>query len=330
MKKSLLALTAVALLFAGCGEGPVNVPGMPEVVGLPKEATSSEGVTEDDESNAPKRIICWGDSVTEGTGGDGISYPSVVAEMSGYEVLNYGVYNERASMIAARQGANPQHVENLSEIPAKTEPVKVDIVGDNGKWEMWCNFGDAGINPCEIAGVKGTLSIDPDDGTRYFTRNEPGAVVPLNGKEKFTTFAMTDKRDSDILILWTGCADGWDEDKNIEDIIKYQKAMLEYSNCTEYIVINYTGKLNIGEIIDDWNIRLEEEYGEHYLDLRGFILNDALKEAGITPTKQDQTDIEGGFIPESLRSDDVGHFNAIGYRLIGEQVYNKLLELGYI
>lgn len=276
-----------------------------------------------------KRIMCWGDSLTEGTGGDGVSYPSVVADLTGCKVVNYGVYSERASLIAARQGASPQHVEQLSEIPATCTPVKVCVVGDNGNWEMWCNNGDAGVNPCIINGVEGTLSIDFNDGTRYFTRSAPGEAVPVNDGDEFIPSGSLDKKSDDILIIWSGSTDGWFEDRSIDDIIKYQKAMIKNAKCSEYVIINYTAKPNIGEEIDAWNERLMKEYGAHCLDVRSYLMEHGLEKAGIKPTDQDLQDIKSGQMPSSLRVDE-SHFNAAGYKIIGEQVFRKLIELGYL
>lgn len=293
---------------------------------LPLDEASAEAGKQ---NNSDTRIVCWGDSLTEGTGGNGVSYPSVLAELSGATVLNYGVYAERASLIAARQGGNPQHTQDLSTIPATCDPVKVNVVGDNGAWEMWCNFGDAGINPCQIAGVEGTLSIDGNDGTRYFTRNEPGDEVAVSDGEPFYTHAMLDKKDRDILVIWSGSSDGWFEDRSIDDIIAYQKSMLENANCERYVIINYTAKPNIGEEIDAWNERLASEYKEHCLDIRGYLLTSGLEDAGITATAQDKEDIKNGQIPTSLRSDE-SHGTADFYRIVGEQVYKKMKELGYL
>lgn len=275
------------------------------------------------------RIVCWGDSLTEGTGGDGVNYPDVLANLSKREVLNYGVYAERASLIAARQGGNPQHVEELHEIPASVTPVKVNIVGNNGNWEMWCNNGDAGINPCRIAGVEGNLSIDESDGSRYFTRLKAGSVVSVPTDDVFYTHAMIDKRSNDIYVIWAGSSDGLFDDRSIDDVVRYIKSMIKYGGCARYVVINYTAKYNIGDAIDEWNDRLAKEFGDNCLDIRSYLINEGLSDAGITPTKEDEECIANGEIPASLRSDG-SHGTGEFYRIVGEQVYNKLVELGYI
>ena len=51
-------------------------------------------------------VACWGDSITQGMGITGKSYPSRLAEMLGvdYNVLNGGDAGESTAAIAARQG----------------------------------------------------------------------------------------------------------------------------------------------------------------------------------------------------------------------------------
>lgn len=355
MKIRILPILIAAPLLLGCGSDmsgdKINeirsqiVTSQPDIVVIgideyENDAEMNENVSVEDilgESNTDiahgyveqtRRVICWGDSLTEGTGGDGTSYPSVLEDLSGCEVKNYGVYNDRASLIAARQGANPQRAKDLSYISAEPQKQKVNIVGENGAWEMWLNFGDAGVNPCYIDGVEGTLSIDPDTGTRYFTRTSAGEAVSVT-KGKFETIAMRDMRDDDILVIWSGSSDGLFADGNINDIIKYQRSMLEYAHCEDYIIINFTAKCNIGDDIDEWNRRLEAEYGEHCLDIRSYLMEHGLEDAGIEATPEDIKAMEEGHAPQSLRSDE-GHFNAAGYKVIGKQVYKKLLEMGYI
>ena len=58
-------------------------------------------------------------------------------------------------------------------------------------------------------------------------------------------------------------------------------------------------------------------------------MENGLKDAGITASDQDAADMSQGEIPSSLRV-DVVHGNSVFYRLLGNQVYEKFRELGYI
>lgn len=48
------------------------------------------------------KVVCMGDSLTEGYGGGGVSYPSVWEEVSGYDIINAGVSGETSGQILAR------------------------------------------------------------------------------------------------------------------------------------------------------------------------------------------------------------------------------------
>lgn len=274
------------------------------------------------------RILCWGDSLTEGTGGGGVTYPDTLAKLSGAEVLNYGVYAELTSCIAARQGGNPMHAGAAFTIPAALEPVEIKLENAKGNPEMLLVFGAAGINPCSIGGVEGTLSIDSETGTRYFTRSTAGEAVAVESRTPMLFHAMLDKREDDILVIFAGTNDSPDT-TGIRDVIAWQRAMIDYAGTENYVIIGMTRKKYMPQI-EEVNQLLAKEYGAHFLDVRTYLLENGLQDAGVTATKQDQSDLENGEIPASLRSDDDGHGTGAFYRIIGEQLYKKLLELGYL
>ena len=58
----------------------------------------------------------------------------------------------------------------------------------------------------------------------------------------------------------------------------------------------------------------------------------ALNDAGIEPTETDLQFLGEGKIPLSLNcsTEDTTHLSDVGYTLLAKQVYQKLLELGYI
>ena len=131
-------------------------------------------------------VICWGDSLTNGTGNDNskpstetntdCSYPAVLGRILGnkYTVINGGVGGETSWMIATRQGGMTIQVLP-NTIPADTTPVRIYLKGqeqdyfynaDSKKWtylkdNLSYNIavdGNARINPCYINGIEGTLS----------------------------------------------------------------------------------------------------------------------------------------------------------------------------
>ncbi len=280
------------------------------------------------ESTELPRIICWGDSLTEGTGGDGVTYPDTLEKLSGVEVLNYGVYAEMASCIAARQGGNPMHAKETFTIPAECEPVEIKLENIKDNPEMLLVFGAAGINPCSIGGVEGTFSIDLETGIRYFTRSTAGEAVTVESRTPMLFHAMLNRRADDILVIFSGTNDHPDTE-SIGNVIAWQRAMIDYAGTENYVIIGMTRKKYMPQI-EEVNGILAEEYGSHFLDVRTYLLENGLQDAALEATEQDQADLKNGEIPTSLRSDDDGHGTSAFYRIIGERLYQKILELGYL
>lgn len=131
-------------------------------------------------------IICWGDSLTDGTGANtnkpstetnsDCSWPGVLGRMvnESYSVLNAGVGGETSWMIAARQGGASIYCLPMT-IPATTEKTRIYIKGEEqdyfyqgGAWtyledNLSYNISTGSksmVNTVTIAGVEGTLSSE--------------------------------------------------------------------------------------------------------------------------------------------------------------------------
>lgn len=270
------------------------------------------------------RIVCWGDSLTESV--DGKAYPDFLRELAQTKVVNYGVHAETTKSIAMREGAVPITV-GAFVISENRVPIAVEVASGSGSGIQLLKNGSAGVNPCYIGGVAGTLLYEQIEGRYYFTREEEGEAVLVEEGSRLITAGMANKHKDDILIIFTGTNDGPDT-SSIYDIIKIQKAMLDYADCEKYVIIGLTCKKVIPEIEEVNNI-LAKEYGEHFLDIRSYFLSYGLAEAGLTPTAQDRVDLKNGEIPSGLRRDYV-HGNVYFYEILAGQVYRKLQYLGYV
>ncbi|MCR5222730.1 MAG: hypothetical protein K6D90_07700 [Lachnospiraceae bacterium] len=292
------------------------------------------------------RVVFWGDSITECTNGGDVTFPNVVKELAAedgitIDVKNYGVYAEKSSLIAARAGGNPMRLNKTVTIPADLTPVEVEPVSDMFGWEMLLVFGgdpersaraefnrDNSINPCVIAGVEGNLSMDAKENKRYFTRLKPGEEVVAREGEQIRFWAMRDKRKDDILVIWSGTNDELTPEK-CPETFKYIHSIIDFTGTDRYIVINMQ-KIEEMPQIDEINELFAKEFGEHCLDIYSYLLNDAMDEAGLTPTEEDKEMLKERRMPMSIRSDMAGHFNEAGYTMIGHEIYRKLRSLGYL
>ena len=69
-------------------------------------------------------INCWGDSMTAGQGGNGVTYPRVLKELTGFPVNNFGVSGETTYEI----------VDRSAEYGDQSGDIMIIEMGDNGTW----------------------------------------------------------------------------------------------------------------------------------------------------------------------------------------------------
>lgn len=114
----------------------------------------------------------------------------------------------------------------------------------------------------------------------------------------------------------------------VEEIIKKQKYMVNHLEKDRYIIIGLISK-KYNENVDSYNNKMAEEWGNHFLNVRDYLIDYGLYDCNITPTEQDLSNIKDREIPSSLRDDEV-HLNVYGYSVVAKLLYEKLLNLGYL
>lgn len=241
-----------------------------------------------------REISCWGDSMTYGTGSD-IAFINVDGEIKDISYCDY-----------------PSILEELTGINTY-------------------NFGIPGATSQEIAVMQGGLKWYECD----IDLKEANIDVDIMQEAVY--------HKDDILILEIGSNGGWDNDYEI--LIQQYDAIIKSCNCSYYIIIGDTdnpgssmGDLKQTSINDDgyyvgmnettWETALHKAYGEHFLNMRTYLIENGLKDVGLEATLQDRKDAKRGFISEQLKSDWT-HFNAYGYYSKALAVYKKGVELGY-
>lgn len=309
-------------------------------------------------------IVCWGDSLTAGSSG-GVSYPSTLQKYinvylcGSYDlryslenadsiarlnkddykisipVVNMGAGQEDAATILGRSGVVPYVVSSDFVIPAGKESVSIAIVSENGKAVSPLTAGDAGVNPVTIAGVEGTLTLSQSQGQQVyqFTRLEAGTPVSVAKGTELVTACKDEYRDY-IHIVWLGTyGDFGSPEKLVEDT----KLLLQrqQSGSDRYLVIGpcaiwgnwFSGSKATLDAIDS---AMLQAFGSRYINLRKYLMEDGLRDAGITPSATDKMNIGLGSVPESFRS-TVGSadLNAIAYDLIGKLIYSRMDTLGF-
>ncbi len=84
-------------------------------------------------------------------------------------------------------------------------------------------------------------------------------------------------------------------------------------------------------VVRSLNPILHEHCGpDHYLDVRGWLVNEALDFAGIRPSPEDQLDRVEDIPPSSLTLPwDNAHLNPLGYTLVAQYLARELTQRGW-
>lgn len=284
--------------------------------GWVKEIAANDGACYDAD------LLCWGDSLTAGAGGGGVSYPAVCASELGISVLNCGVGGENCQTIAARQGGN-----NVV-IPAGsvngTYQTLTDIFG-NELAPLLQGNGNGSGNKLIIEGQECSLSYA--SGTGYTISGYTGNELSVPTLACFAGSNFT----GDIVTIWIGTNGGAfpGYTAGIDMRIAWINSMIKHIGHKRYVILGLTvGEETASFYIDEEN-RMKQAFGNKYFPTRKYLIESGLTIAGITPTSQDETDIAAGKVPTSLKSDSV-HLNASGYTAVGKLLANKIRSLGYV
>jgi len=313
-------------------------------------------------------IVCWGDSLTTGSSGN-VSYPHTLQkyldvylcgiydlrysldikeglsamEWDDYKisipVVNMGAGRENTDTILGRSGVAPFVVSADFVIPAEVESVPVAITSEEGKTVMPLIAGDGGVNPVTIAGVQGTLTrnASTQQWNQYiyqFTRLEAGQEVPVEKGTQVITAATGAYQDY-IHIVWLGT---YGEYSNPDKLVSDTQKLLQRQtlNTDRYLVIGpctYNGSwaMASSHAMDAIDSAMLQAFGDRYINLRKYLMEDGLRDGGLSPTTQDKQSVINGHIPNSFRSNANGaDLNGVAYELLGKLVYDRMDRLGYL
>lgn len=296
----------------------------------------------ENEQKIVKTIVCFGDSLTAGAGGKGTTYESVMQAELGdsYKVINCGVGGESVYPITARQGGVVSFLVNEVSLPKDKTEVEIGTKTDSGVHCLKLDGTEVtlplllqgqgnSVNPCYIDDIPCTLrwsgSSYADTNGKYFLKSnkELSKIHKIVAKSPIYFYGNT-LRNSHALVIWMGQNGGFN---TVDELKELYKKVISHSGCPNYVIIGLHGYNKTTE--EDIEKQFKQEFGNHFIDWRNYLLTRALDDANITPTEQDLEDINKGKCPTSLRYDGV-HLNATGYTLLAKQILNRFKYLGII
>ena len=308
-------------------------------------------------------IICWGDSLTLGSSGN-ISYPSVLktyidtyfcdiydfrstienadefARLKWDEykvsvpVINMGAGPESSYTVLGRCGALPYVLGADVTIPAGSDPVEIALRSPGGQVVEPLTGGDVGVNPVTIAGVEGTLTISYNSRTAkyryYFSRSTAGEEIKIPKGTELETASFGQYEDY-IHVVWIGT---FGELKDPDDLVSQVKTLLsrQAKNPERFIVLGLcsVNGNNTRTYLDSIDTAMMQAFGNRYINVRKYLCEDGLADAGITPTVQDRSRLASGLVPASfIATSGSQELNGKAYMLIGKLVYSRMESLGY-
>jgi len=276
----------------------------------------------------PMALTGAGDSLTA----NGV-YLSRVEAVTGWTTTNLGVSGNTSTEVAIRQGGvRPLLTVTGDQIPA-TGSVAVTTVDPGSSFRGAGTTSGAFSWPGTLAGVPGTFihhsELSPV--TREFVRDTAGTAVACPPGTPFYGTDGDAHRD-EIQVIWVGR----NNILNPADVIRDVAAMVAHLTpyVKRYIVMGVTngtnepfGSANYNAVIAI-NQQLADIYGERFLDIRRYLIDQAQADLGQTPTPEDLTAISEDRIPPQLHIDSI-HFTTAGYTAVGNRTVTKLTGLGW-
>ncbi len=270
---------------------------------------------------APRRVLCWGDSVTEGMAMPrGKDYPAQLQTLlgEGYKVFNSGDGGENSVTIPVRQGAYKIATAEAITFPAGESTVKIGDASDNGfhtsageKIKLTAALGrKIPVNPVKIGNASYRLSFkdfrwnSPTNKISYalqLSRDEGSSAkslaIPAGTPVEFASASEVQGAYCEIIFM--GGNGGWDN--KIEKLIGQYRAMIaRRGEDKPYLVIVPYWK-GFSQTNKD---RIKEAFGRHAVE---FPVEDSL-------CYKNRPDI---------------HLNESGYALLAKLLHERGAELGY-
>lgn len=293
-----------------------------------------------DKSNKYK-IVCWGDSLTEGGTATGQPYPTILGTLLGdkYTVTNCGVSGQRSGGIAFRQGGIVwKNVSGFTIPSTTTDSVSFNISISDGNVK---NIDNNQRFTVSINGILGTLVTSNTDSSNNvisgtFTRTTAGSETSVNADTQIKS--VQDIYDDNTTIIWMGINDITFEfpfqslgpaNNAIQMVNHLSPSIKRFLIISVTSTASMTPESQLFGQVTALNNYYKTLFPNQFVDLEDYCVHQLIYDMGLTPTEDDLTNMENDIIPPSVTADNV-HFTGDARVYIAQFIYNELAKRDWI
>jgi hypothetical protein len=287
----------------------------------------------------PKDVIVgWGDSMMKASLSK-TSILDVIEDELGISTYNFGHGALKSDEVAVLQGGLPFYlIPNDTLISANSElplmPVDIEPFNDFGTQEY-----DGMIQ--DMSGSLARIHV-PGDGRllEHFLFKRGYSWVEKHVEDTVVfKFDHAQKYKESMPLIWAGRNDDKSKDKRentVENIDKMINA-LKGPARDKYLVLSICngrsdkeGKdTKAHERIQKLNEMLKERFNERFIDVRSYMVKQAIYDMNISPTPKDLSDMNKDCIPTIFFADHV-HLNELGNIALGKYIAKVIQEKGWL
>jgi preprotein translocase subunit SecG len=294
------------------------------------DTVKSDASAEDNEEEAvdySNSIICWGDSFSDNSANSTNSYvyyiydllSDTVTDIDG--VYSSGIAGDGITAIAAKQGGIPMYAQPF-EIPASSaQSVEIELKNSLGENVIIQDKLNSGLNPCEIAGVEGT--IDYRRGKLCFTRSQDGTAKKLTDPTIVQTNAMLNIKDYTAVYFFGGDCTKY----RPNEVVDMYSSMVDFVGNDKYVIVgSVTGDEST---LQPYEKAMEDKFGDRFINFREYLISDAYDNYEIKLNSKDIAAIRQGSVPPSLIMNG-SKLTDQGSKILADLIYHRLRQLDLI
>jgi len=248
-----------------------------------------------------------------------------------YSLENLAVSGENSLTISGRIGAIAMKFKNSFTLPSTTATVQVGTLADSG---LLSSYDESNVTPLQqgvtslqvyVDGILCTLSYTSS--IYYLARVVAGSAIRTIAAGTFLN-PYTSIRNKKANVIHIGTNGGWGDVSTT--LIDQINKVIRFSNNENSIVVGLHYRAGFVKAnFESLEAAMEKEFGNRFVNVRKYMITNALSDAGLTATGADNTAIAAGLVPPQLLIDGV-HFTATGYGLLVALITSRMTLLNMI